>query len=604
MGHGILRPHNGSLCDDGHRRWESGVFDKDSTADVERAKDEFLRAIAVESSPSEDLLSSWRRIQAALGSPSNVTEVPHVGDELLDSHLLDMFRAPLQRFSETLDGTGLGLLLADPSGRILERWSPDRSVEAHFDRMGTTRGAVLSEEAVGTNGVGTAIASRRLVQVKGAEHFADFYQQAVCTGAPVVHPVTGKLLGVVTLSCDVTPRAELLRPLLQTVTGQLQQHVLDVEQPASRRALNAFLQYASTRPEPVVALGPQGLVIQNARASRLTREQLEEIQHLCEESSTTLNTPRLVRTQDLTVEITAVEPGNHVAVLVEPARRGAAAQAGGQPRAATVPLLVGRAPEWLAVLHQVAKARRGDEPVLLAGETGVGKTSIALGRPYVATSLEDGQRVVDAAECHVVGAQDWLKGLAGRLEAGTAVCIRGIETLDKAATAGLRAVLQKSSGARVILTVSTSELNEAEDIAVRLGGARVIWVPSLRSRASDLPELWNAMARSVAPAAGLVLRPDAVPTLRAHRWGGNVSELRSTISQLAASGKRGPVAAADLPEHMRGSGSTLTLIEQVELQAIRQALEEAGGNRAKAAEILGISRATVYRKMKSYRLDG
>jgi transcriptional regulator with PAS, ATPase and Fis domain len=55
---------------------------------------------------------------------------------------------------------------------------------------------------------------------------------------------------------------------------------------------------------------------------------------------------------------------------------------------------------------------------------------------------------------------------------------------------------------------------------------------------------------------------------------------------------------------MRGAGSTLTLIEQVELQAIRQALEESGGNRAKAAEILGISRATVYRKMKSYRLDG
>jgi transcriptional regulator of acetoin/glycerol metabolism len=132
----------------------------------------------------------------------------------------------------------------------------------------------------------------------------------------------------------------------------------------------------------------------------------------------------------------------------------------------------------------------------------------------------------------------------------------------------------------------------------------VIWVPSLRARTADLPELWNTMAQTVAPAAGLLLRPDAVPTLRAHRWGGNVSELRSTIAQLAASGKRGAVAAADLPDHLRANGSTLTLIEQVELRAIRQALEEAGGNRAKAAEILGISRATVYRKMKSFRLDG
>jgi transcriptional regulator of acetoin/glycerol metabolism len=48
---------------------------------------------------------------------------------------------------------------------------------------------------------------------------------------------------------------------------------------------------------------------------------------------------------------------------------------------------------------------------------------------------------------------------------------------------------------------------------------------------------------------------------------------------------------------------SLSLIERVELDALRNALSEAGGNRAKAAEILGLSRATVYRKMKSYRLE-
>jgi transcriptional regulator of acetoin/glycerol metabolism len=578
------------------------VSELDSHGAIERAKDDFLNAVESESAPSVALLDSWRRSHAALGSPGNVTEVPHVADELLDSQLLDMFRAPLQRFSETLDGTGLGLLLADSSGRILERWSPDRWVEAHFDRMGTARGAVLSEEAVGTNGVGTAIATRQLVQVRGAEHFADFYQQAVCTGAPVVHPLSGKLLAVVTLSCDVTPRAELLRPLLQTVTGQLQQHVLDIEQPASRRALTAFLEHANSRREPVVAIGPDGLVIQNAPASHLTREQLDEIQRFCLDFPSGSGETRLVKVDDLIVEITSVEADNHVAVVVETPGRST-------PKRRTVvaptPKLIGRAPEWLAVLHQVAKARDGDEPILLAGEPGVGKTSVALGRPFTLTGDEDTQRVVDAAECHVVGIQEWLRIVANRLESGSAVCLRSVETLDKAAVAGLRAVMQKAAaGPRVTLTLTTEALHEAEEFARRLGGARVIWVPSLRARAADLPELWNSIAQSVAPAAGLVLRPDAVPTLRAHRWSGNVNELRSTVSQLAASGKRGPVAAADLPHHMRGTGATLTLIEQVELQAIRQALEEAGGNRAKAAEILGVSRATVYRKMKSYRLDG
>jgi transcriptional regulator of acetoin/glycerol metabolism len=576
------------------------VFDTEANRAVERAKDAFLSSPDT-GGPSSELLSSWRRSRDALGSPSNLTEIPHVADELLDTQLLDMFRAPLQRFSQSLDGTRVGLLLADSAGRILERWSPDRWVEAHFERVGTVRGAVLAEEAVGTNGVGTAIAARKLVQVRGAEHFADFYQQAVCTGAPVFHPLSGKLLAVVTLSCDVTPRAELLRPLLQTVTGQLEKHVLDIQQPASRQALAAFLRYADTRREPVVAIGPDGLIIQNARASHLSREQLDVIQQLCLDMPPGAQDTRLVTIDDMTVEINPIENRNHVAIVLEnaplpvPSRRR---------RVTASPKLIGRAPEWLAVLHQVAKARQGDEPVLLAGETGVGKTSVALGRPYDPTSADGGRRVLDAAECHLLGVQEWLTRLSSALEDPAPLCVRNVETLDKAAVAGVRAALRKSSaGAAVTMTMSTSDVTEADELATRLGGVRVIWVPSLRARTADIPELWNWLAQSIAPSAGLMLRPDAVPTLRAHRWNGNVSELRSTISQLAASGKRGPVAAADLPDHIRGTGSTLTLIEQVELQAIRQALEEAGGNRAKAAEILGISRATVYRKLKTYRLE-
>lgn len=99
-----------------------------------------------------------------------------------------------------------------------------------------------------------------------------------------------------------------------------------------------------------------------------------------------------------------------------------------------------------------------------------------------------------------------------------------------------------------------------------------------------------------------MLQPDALAVLRGHRWPGNLTELRRTVDAIARSGKTGAVTAADLPESLRSTGSGLTLIEQVEVRAIRQALEEAGGNRARAAEILGLSRATVYRKMKSYRL--
>ncbi|MGW1255204.1 helix-turn-helix domain-containing protein [Streptomyces sp. NPDC002513] len=523
-----------------------------------------------------------------------------MADELLDSQLLEIFRAPLQRFTDTLDGTGLGLLLSDASGRILECWASDSAAERHLDSVGTLRGAVLSEEAVGTNGVGTALAVGRLVQVRGAEHFADFYHKAVCTGAPVRHPVTGKILGSVTLSCEVSPRVELLRPLLQTATAQLQQHVLDVEQPASRRALEAFLQTASSRTGPVVAIGPQGVVIQNALASRLSRQEIAEIQEVCQEIGPTSGTPRRIRTESLTFEVTSPEPGNHVAViLTAPAttRTGRA-----RPGSDGVARLVGRAPGWLAMLRQVAQAREEQSPLILAGAPGVGKISVALGVPHVPGRLPAGRVVVDSAESHVIGAREWLQDVAGKIASGDAVCVRGAETLDRATVAGLRSVLKRGATASPVITLSIDDAHEAEEFAVRIGGGRIIWVPPLTERAGDIPDLWNAFARVAAPGAGLVLHPDALPLLRAYRWPGNLTELRLLVGQLAASGKRGPVGPDDLPESLRSDDRALSLIEQVEVRAIRQALQEADGNRAKAAEILGISRATIYRKMKTYHL--
>ncbi|MFC4005027.1 sigma-54-dependent Fis family transcriptional regulator [Prauserella oleivorans] len=566
------------------------------SARIEEAKAACLLAAEAEPTPSAELVNSWRRSHAALGAPTNVRDVPRVAEDVLDAQLLEMFRAPLQRFAETLHGTGLALLLSDPSGRILERWSSDSTAERHLESVGTLRGAVLSEEAVGTNGVGTALATGHLVQVRGPEHFADFYRSAMCTGAPVRHPLTGRTLGAVTLSCEVAPRAELLPPLLHTVTTQLQQHVLEVERPASRRALETFVSMASSRTEPVVVLGPRGLVMQNAQASRLSHEHIAEIQAVCRDIRPTGGSARRVRTDNLTLEVSSSEPGNHLVVIRSaplPVRTST-----GTARA--TPALVGRSPDWLAALQEVARARLERSPLTLAGEPGVGKLSVALGVPYVPGRVPAGYTVLDSAESHVMGSREWLQKVAGAMRSGDTVCVRAAETLDRATLAGLRSVLD--TGATSVVTLSTADEREAEDFAVRLGGNRVVWLPPLRDRVADIPELWNAFARTAAPTARLVLSEDALRVLRGHRWPGNLVELRSLVERLAASGASGPVEPGDLPASLRTEDPALPLIEQVELRAIRQALQEAGGNRAKAAEILGISRATIYRKMKSYRL--
>ncbi|WP_052372236.1 sigma-54-dependent Fis family transcriptional regulator [Amycolatopsis taiwanensis] len=574
------------------------------SARIEEAKAACLLATEPTSTPSAELVSSWRRSHAALGTPANVRDVPCVAEDLLDARLLEMFRAPLQRFTETLGDTGLGLLLSDPSGRILECWSADSTAERHLESVGTLRGAVLSEETVGTNGVGTALATGHLVQVRGPEHFADFYRGAMCTGAPVRHPVTGRILGAITLSCEIAPRPELLPPLLRTVSAQLQHQVLEVERPASRRALETFVTMASSHTDPVVVLGPRGLVMQNAQASRLGPERIAEIQEVCRDISPGKDGTRLIRTPNLTLEVNSAEPGNHLVVIRSgpiPAHTGSGTRATGPARPASV--LAGRSPDWLAALREVARARAERwSPVVLAGEPGTGKLSVALGTPSMPGRYPAGHSVLDSAESHVIGSRDWLRKVAAIISSDEVVCVRAAETLDRATLAGLRSVLETAATTTPLVTLSTADKREAEDLAVRLGGDRVIWIPPLRDRVADLPELWNAFARTAAPAARLTLSEAALRVLRAHRWPGNLVELRSVVQRLASAGKIGPVEVGDLPASLRSEDPALPLIEQVELRAIRQALQEAGGNRAQAAKILGISRATIYRKMKTYRL--
>lgn len=565
---------------------------------IDQAKDALLGASGPLPALRPDLMTSWQRSKDALGDPGNIRDVPQVGLELLDSHLLEMFQAPLARVSDELDGTGLGLLLADSEGRILQRWTHDHTAAQHLDRLGTVRGAVLSEAAVGTNGVGTVAATGKSVQIAGNEHFAEFYRSAVCTGSPVRHPLTGRLLAVVTISTSVTERVELIRPLTHSIAAQLGQHVVDAERPAARSMLSAFLTASRVQNGPVVAFGPDGLVMQNQRAARLTANDLSLLQRLCAEDPRTGRVAVEFAGGAADIQLTRLEDGaGSLAVVVESDRR--MSQAGFGPLR---PPLAGRSPEWMGIARLVSRHRESRTPLVIAGEPGTGKTSLALGLPHRPGSSGRSATVADAAERHVLGAKRWLQRLAERLDSGAPVIVRGIETLDPAATSGMKSLIDSSHGrGPVLLTMSAGARPDAETASTKLGYP-VAWVPALRERAADVGLLWRALADHAAMSAHLEPTRDALSALEAHAWPGNLVELRNVIEQLAMSGRRGAIGAADLPMSIRGTRS-LTMIERAELEAIQRALQEAGGNRSRAAEILGLSRATVYRKMKTYRLS-
>jgi transcriptional regulator of acetoin/glycerol metabolism len=548
--------------------------------------------------PAHELVGSWQRSVAAIGDPGRVRSVPHVPEEILDEHLLDMVRAPMDVFAGDLKGTGLALLLADSSGQILQRWAGDAGAARHLDRVGTVRGAVLSEDQVGTNGVGTAVALQKPVQIRGDEHFADFYQDAVCTSSPVLHPVTNSLVAVMTLSSDVRNDPGLLMPLVRALSRQLEAHLLSVEKPASIEMLNLFMELSRRGRAPVIALGPQGSVLQSDNARRLSPQDLDALRALSDEGRPTGR--YVVELSDGPVRLELVSVGRSTSVVTlgsqESARPAGAGSAPPRVR------LGGSSREWTRLVQQVERLRQEPGTAIIAGEPGVGKTSLALGFPFRLNAGAAPDYVHEGAARHIQGLEAWLAALEASVRTHSRLIVRGIDALDAPALRALRTIIEGREQAPQVLLTMTAQ---APDVTAQLEnhfGAAAAWVTPLRERPDDVAEVWSVLADAIAPRAGLRLGPETLTLMQRYNWPGNVKEMRRLVTRLAEIGRTGEVQPGELPATMQNA-KHLSMMERAELEAIRRALSEAEGNRMKAADILGISRATVYRKMKTYKLN-
>jgi hypothetical protein len=153
--------------------------------------------------PRQVIEDSWRRLKAQGIGPD---EMP---SPIVESAGLEALRGA-SGLVEVLDDIAHGLeslvaegenilVVADAVGRVLWR-SGSNQVLTHADRLGFVEGAHWGETAVGTNAIGTALASKRAVQVFSAEHYLRSHHPWTCAGAPIRDPRTGQVIGVVDVS--------------------------------------------------------------------------------------------------------------------------------------------------------------------------------------------------------------------------------------------------------------------------------------------------------------------------------------------------------------------------------------------------------------------
>ncbi len=184
---------------------------------------------------------------------------------------------------------------------------------------------------------------------------------------------------------------------------------------------------------------------------------------------------------------------------------------------------------------------------------------------------------------------------------------------NKTQTADVRLIAATNKNLEALVRAGTFR----EDLFFRLSVVPIN-LPSLRERAGDVPLLAQTFLREFAKEndkSVKVFAPDALELLLKYTWPGNVRELRSAIERAVVLCRGEKISARDLPESVRGLATAggsearrilarndLTMAE-AEKQMIIRALADTKGHRTRAAQILGISRRTLHRKLHTYQLE-
>lgn len=296
--------------------------------------------------------------------------------------------------------------------------------------------------------------------------------------------------------------------------------------------------------------------------------------------------------------------------------------------------IIGRSPGMIELYRQIERFSRAWDHVLILGETGTGKELVAreLHRrgqrseaPFVAENVAAISKSLIESELfgHVAGAftgaEKNHEGLFRAAGLGT-LFLDEIGDLQLRPQAKLLRVLQErvvrpvGSSAELpvqcrVIAATHRSLSEAvkgghfrEDLFYRLDVLRLT-VPPLRDRPEDIPLLIDALCEKWG--VKLIFAKRTMDLLKAWSWPGNTRELENEIRRLSLEGS-GRVPAKRLSPKILGKediqGGKAKKIEDVERAMVAAALEEAHGNKAKAARALGIPRTNLYRLMERYEL--
>ncbi|UOK73633.1 sigma-54-dependent Fis family transcriptional regulator [Ancylobacter polymorphus] len=643
---------------------------------------------------ADTMAASWRRCMEGYSfDPAAKFRIEAVSDAELkrqcqaNDELIHYARPEIDAMFGAVSLSGFSISLGNVDGYIIsERANYNPEFYSEVERAGTA----WAEPSAGTNAIGTCLVERQPVGVHTNDHFFYDFSALSCASAPLFSP-DAELIGAINISIR---NPELQRETLKVVLG-LSTSLADrigerMFRQAFRRCFILKFAIGAVDHGLIAVDGDFQLVGLNHAAREMLRDRIQlarvrslwavfERDHRLADLSRLGGTELTLHLQKggdaITVSLSGpleaparpAGTGKRFAAgpAEEPRPRPAAAPPSLPPRAAprllTLDDCAGTDPRMTTNVRFIRRVLGGSLPILLLGETGVGKDALARAiheesprrvAPFVAFNCASVPDTLIDSELFGYGSGAFTgarrEGSPGRLveaDGGTLFLdeigdmpisqqtrllhvLESGEVMPLGATKPRRIDVQVVAATNQNLEAQIARGQFRQDLYYRLAGA-VIDIPALRER-TDRRQLIEAIVTDLAPDQRLTLSPEAMAVLMAHDWPGNVRELRHVLNRaihicegdrLGAAdiairplGRAAPRpspappaadtdGAASLPSETEGeAGSVRLAIAAAEREAIVATLARCGGNVKAAADALQLSRATLYRKLQRYRI--
>lgn len=606
---------------------------------------------------AEAIARSWRRcmvkgVDEQAPTEDQIITAQELTQRLEKNRLLLTHAEPeMLTLSEQIAHTRSLVILTDNEGIILRTMG--EGVDGNEIRASLLPGASWSEEHRGTNAIGTALVERLPISVQGAEHFMAYHHSLSCSAVPIF-AANNHLVATLDVSNDFNAPQQHTLALVKMAAQMVENRLFHAT------ANGEIGVYFHVRPEFIGTLW-EGVALFDAQGQLQAINRSGQFQFGLPLDQDILSARR-VQFEDIFDESwSAFKQRGLSAEMLFPLhlRNGARlfARASAQttiignkpvqaiPResAASLELLDSGDPQLKLAISQVKQVLNRDIPVLILGETGAGKelfsraihdASVRRDKPFIAVNcaaLPEGlieAELFGYEEGAYTGAKR--KGNIGKIQQadGGTLFLDEIGDMPLSLQARLLRVLQDRSvtplGSSksipvnfILLSATNQKLKDKvaagefrSDLYYRINGLTV-QLPALRQR-QDMPRLIQ-MILQIEQAPQVTLSDEVLAIFAAHPWPGNVRQLHNVLRTAVALADGGMIERqhlthdfldemVDAPLSEVAPLPVLTLKAQSD-EAVRLAMQQHAGNVSAVARQLGMSRNTLYRRLKALNLS-